>query len=72
MAHQDRFTSISRRFGCAHVRPAALRPSADVFTKIRKDFDTACVVQSDEETLRVMKEFMLQAAMARCMAGKKI
>src|SRR5262245_33664249 len=35
---------------------------SDVFTKIRKDFDAAGVVQSDEQILGVMTELMLQAA----------
>jgi hypothetical protein len=35
---------------------------SDVFSKIRKDFDAAGVVQSDEQILRVMTELMLQAA----------
>jgi hypothetical protein len=35
---------------------------SDVFSKIRKNFDAAGVVQSDEQILRVMNEFMLQAA----------
>jgi len=34
----------------------------DAFGKIRKDFDAAGVSQSDDEILRVMDEFMLQAA----------
>jgi hypothetical protein len=34
----------------------------DVFSKIRKDFDSAGVVQSDEQILRVMNELILQAA----------
>lgn len=34
---------------------------SDVFSKIRKDFDVAGVVQSDEQILRVMNEFTLQA-----------
>jgi hypothetical protein len=34
----------------------------DVFSKIRKDFDLAGVVQSDEQILDVMNELMLQAA----------
>ena len=33
----------------------------DVLRKIRKDFDAAGVVQSDEQILRVMNELMLQA-----------
>jgi hypothetical protein len=32
-----------------------------VFSKIRKDFDVAGVVQSDEQILRVMNELTLQA-----------
>ena len=35
---------------------------SDVFGKIRKDFDAAGVVQSDEQILRVMNELILQAA----------
>jgi hypothetical protein len=35
---------------------------SDVFSKIRKDFDAAGVIQSDEEILRVMNELMLKAA----------
>jgi hypothetical protein len=34
---------------------------SDAFSKIRKDFDAAGVVQSDEQILRVMNEFLLQA-----------
>jgi recombinational DNA repair ATPase RecF len=34
---------------------------SDVLSKIRKDFDDAGVVQSDEQILRVMNELMLQA-----------
>jgi hypothetical protein len=34
----------------------------DVLSKIRKDFDVAGVAQSDEEILRVMNEFWLQAS----------
>jgi hypothetical protein len=33
----------------------------DVFSKIRKDFDTAGVAQSDEQILRVMTELTIQA-----------
>src|SRR5262249_17372205 len=33
----------------------------DVLSKIRKDFDAAGVAQSDDQILRVMNEFMLQA-----------
>jgi hypothetical protein len=35
---------------------------SDVFNKIRNDFDTAGVVQSDEKILQVMNEFTLDAA----------
>ena len=34
---------------------------SDVFTKNRREFDAAGVVQSDEDILRVMNELMLQA-----------
>ncbi len=34
---------------------------SDVFSKIRKDFAAAGVVQSDEQILRVINEFTLQA-----------
>src|SRR5215204_4820023 len=34
---------------------------SDVFSKIRKDFDTAGVAQSDEQILCVMTELMIQA-----------
>ena len=34
---------------------------SDVFSKIRKDFDAAGVLQSDEQILRVMNELTLQA-----------
>jgi len=34
---------------------------SDVLTKIRKDFDAAGVVQSDEQMLRVLNELTLQA-----------
>ena len=34
---------------------------SDVFSKIRKDFDVAGAVQSDEQILRVMNELTLQA-----------
>ena len=35
---------------------------SDVFSKIRKDFDAAGVVQSDEQILSLMNELTLQAA----------
>ena len=34
---------------------------SDVFSKIRKDFDAAGVVQSDEQILRIATELALQA-----------
>ena len=34
---------------------------SDVLSKVRKDFDAAGVVQSDEQILRVMNELTLQA-----------
>jgi hypothetical protein len=34
---------------------------SDVFSKIRKDFDAAGVVQSDEQIVQVMNELMLKA-----------
>jgi hypothetical protein len=34
---------------------------SDVFSRIRKDFEAAGVVQSDEQILHVMNEFMLDA-----------
>jgi hypothetical protein len=34
---------------------------ADVFTKVRKDFDAAAVSQTDEQILGVMTQFMIQA-----------
>jgi hypothetical protein len=37
----------------------------DVLSKIRKDFDLAGVAQSDEEILRIMNEFWLQASRQR-------
>jgi hypothetical protein len=35
---------------------------SDVFRKIRRDFDAAGVVQSDEQILNVMNDFLLRAA----------
>jgi hypothetical protein len=35
---------------------------SDVLARIRKDFDSAGVIQSDEQILCVMNELMLQAA----------
>jgi len=35
---------------------------SDVLSKIREDFERAGVVQSDEQILRVMENFMLQAS----------
>ena len=42
---------------------------SDVFKRVRKDFDAAGVVQSDEQLLRVMESFMLQAS-AQVPAGR--
>ena len=44
---------------------------SDVFSKIRKDFNAAGVVQSDEQILLVMKELMFQAGdqMEKTQAG---
>jgi hypothetical protein len=42
---------------------------SDVLSKLRKDFDAAGVVQSDEQILRVMNELMLQAGSQ--MQGKR-
>jgi hypothetical protein len=35
---------------------------SDVLSKIRKDFDSAGMVQSDEQILRVMNELLIRAA----------
>jgi hypothetical protein len=37
------------------------REHSDVFNKIRKDFDAAGVIQSDEQIISVMNDLMLQA-----------
>src|SRR3954469_5366125 len=42
---------------------------SDVFSKIRKDFDAAGVIQSDEQILRIMEEFMLKASAQMPKAG---
>jgi hypothetical protein len=43
---------------------------SDVFGKIRKDFDAAGVMQSDEQILRVMNDLLLQATdQAQVMRG---
>lgn len=42
----------------------------DVFSKIRQDFEAAGVVQSDEQILRVMNEFLLQATNQTKAIGK--
>src|SRR5262245_3335246 len=44
--------------------------SGDVFSKIRKDFDAAGVVQSDEQILIIMNELILQAADPGQAAGR--
>jgi len=41
----------------------------DVFSKIRKDFDAAGVVQSDKQILNVMKELTFKAAVPTQAAG---
>jgi hypothetical protein len=41
----------------------------DVLSKIRKDFNTAGVVQSDQQILHVMNELMLQAGSMRVTRG---
>ena len=42
---------------------ATLHPErSDMFMKVRKDFDAAGVVQSDEQILGVMEKLLLQAA----------
>jgi hypothetical protein len=41
----------------------------DVFSRIRKDFDAAGVVQSDEQIISVMNGLMLQAGEMRATAG---
>jgi hypothetical protein len=56
---------ITGRDAEAYSDALAVAPSissaSDVLSKIRKDFDAAGVVQSDEQILRVMNEFTLQA-----------
>jgi len=42
---------------------------SDVLDKIRKDFDAAGVVQSDEQILRVMNDLMLTAGNQRHASG---
>ena len=42
---------------------------SDVLSKIRKDFDAAGVVQSDEQITKVMDDFMLQAGNLMPTAG---
>jgi hypothetical protein len=42
---------------------------SDVFSKIRKDFDAAGVIQSDEQILQVMNEFRLQAGQMQATGG---
>jgi hypothetical protein len=41
----------------------------DVFSKIRKDFDAAGVLQSDEQILHIMNEFALQAMKMQATGG---
>jgi len=42
---------------------------SDVFSKIRKDFDTAGIVQSDEQILSVMNGLMLEAGEMQATRG---
>jgi len=42
---------------------------SDVFSKIRKDFDAAGVVQSDEQITQVMDDLMLEAGKLEPTAG---
>jgi hypothetical protein len=41
----------------------------DVFSRIRKDFDAAGVVQSDEQIISIMNELMLQAGEMQATGG---
>lgn len=45
---------------------------SDVLNRIRKDFDAAGVIQSDEQILRVMESFMLQASAPAARGGSGI
>ena len=52
----------AQRTGRRALAVGTLDPErSDVFSKIRKDFDAAGVVQSDEQILRVINELTLQA-----------
>jgi hypothetical protein len=42
---------------------------SDVFSKVRKDFDAAGVIQSDQQILQVMNEFSLQAGQMQATGG---
>jgi hypothetical protein len=49
---------------------ATLDPErSDVFAKIRKDFDAAGVLQSDEQILQVMNQFSLEAGQMQATGG---
>ena len=53
--------------GEAYSRNLALNTldiKGDVHAKLRKDFDSAGVIQSDEDIRRVMTEFWLQASLS--------
>jgi hypothetical protein len=52
-----RFRSLAAALAVGTLDPER----SDVLSKIRKDFDAAGVAQSDEQILRVMNEFTLQA-----------
>jgi len=43
---------------------------SDVLSKIRKDFDVAGVVQSDEQIIQVMDDLMLQAGNLVAVTGR--
>jgi len=42
---------------------------SDVFSKVRKDFDAAGVLQSDEQILQVMNQFTLEAGQMQATGG---
>ena len=59
-----RIFSALPAFECAFLGARSLiwsKLCSDVLSKIREDFDAAGVVQSDEQILRVMNEFTLEA-----------
>lgn len=61
-AEQLGLTGADARAYSLALAKAALRPEGrDVLSKIRNDFAAAGVPQSDEQILRVMTEFTIQA-----------